>query len=105
LNNRTYDKRPEVIALAKRVYNMHFPHVVRNAIKQQPTIDTLAFEVHVIVIDEYGNCQPVNKRFSANRSNHILAMTDFDTDGNSIAQSIPLEPKKWPNYCAGLFIL
>jgi len=94
LKNRIHDKRPAVAALAKRVYNMHFPHAARNAIKQQLTIDTLVFEVHAIVMDEYGDCQSVNKRFSANRSNHILTMTDFDTDSNSIDQSITLEPKK-----------
>ncbi len=78
LENRVHDQRPEVASLAKEIYNMRFPHAARNAMKKQLTIDTLIFEVHAEVYDEYGDFEIVNRRFTADRHSRILAMKDFD---------------------------
>jgi len=78
LENRVHDKRPEVASLAKEIYNTRFPHAARNAQKKQLTIDTLVFEIHAEVYDEYGDFEIVNRRFTANRHSRILTMNDFD---------------------------
>jgi len=78
LENRVHDKRPEVASLAKEIYNMRFPHAARNAQKKQLTIDTLAFEIHAEVYDEYGDFEIVNRRFTADRYRRTLSMKDFD---------------------------
>lgn len=92
LENRLHDHRPEVAELAREVYNIHFPYAERNARKKQLIINTLAFEIHTEVFDEYGDELPVNKRFSANRISRILTMTDFDGDG--VEQTMTLDGKK-----------
>ncbi len=78
LENRVHDQRPEVASLAKEIYNTRFPHAARNAHKKQLTIDTLVFEVHAEVYDEYGDFEIVNRRFTADRHKRTLAMKDFD---------------------------
>ena len=79
LKNRTQDSRPEVSALAREIYNAHFPHAERNAMKKQLLINNLEFEVHTDIYDEYGDEWEVNQRFTADRKNRELTMTDFDT--------------------------
>ena len=81
LENRLHDKRPEVAELAREVYNIHFPYAERNARKKQLIINTLSFEIHTEIFDEYGDEIPINQRFTADRKNHVLTMTDFDADG------------------------
>ena len=92
LENRVHDRRPEVAELAKEVYNAHFPYAERNARKKQLLINTLVFEIHTEVFDEYGDEIPVNKRFTADRRSRILTMIDFDRDGTE--QSLTLDGKK-----------
>ena len=92
LENRVHDRRPEVAELAKEVYNAHFPYAERNARKKQLLINTLVFEIHTEVFDEYGGEIPVNKRFTAGRRSCVLTMTDFDRDGTD--QSLTLDGKK-----------
>lgn len=92
LENRLHDHRPEVAELAREVYNIHFPYAERNARKKQLIINTLDFEIHTEVFDEYGDELPVNRRFTANRISRILTMTDFDGDGAE--QSVTLDGKK-----------
>ena len=92
LENRLHDHRPEVAELAREVYNIHFPYAERNARKKQLIINTLAFEIHTEVFDEYGDELPVNKRFTANRISRVLTMTDFDGDG--VEQAMTLDGKK-----------
>lgn len=92
LENRVHDRRPEVAELAKEVYNAHFPYAERNARKKQLLINTLVFEIHTEVFDEYGDEMPVNKRFTADRRSRVLTMTDFDRDGTE--QSLTLDGKK-----------
>ena len=92
LENRLHDHRPEVAELAREVYNIHFPYAERNARKKQLIINTLAFEIHTEVFDEYGDELPVNRRFTANRISRILTMTDFDGDG--VEQIMTLDGKK-----------
>ncbi len=92
LENRVHDRRPEVAELAKEVYNFHFPYAERNARKKQLIINTLTFEIHTEVFDEYGDELPVNKRFTADRISRILTMTDYDGDG--VEQSMVLDGKK-----------
>ena len=60
--------------------------------KKQLIINTLVFEIHTEVFDEYGDELPVNGRFTANRISRILTMTDFDGDGAE--QSMTLDGKK-----------
>ena len=92
LENRVRDRRPEVAELAREVYNAHFPYAERNRRKKQLIINTLTFELHTEVFDEYGDELPVNVRFTADRISRILTMTDFDGDGAE--QSLALEGKK-----------
>ena len=92
LENRVHDRRPEVAELAREVYNAHFPYAERNRRKKQLIINTLTFEIHTEVFDEYGDELPVNVRFTADRISRILTMTDFDGDGAE--QSLALEGKK-----------
>ena len=42
--------------------------------------------------DEYGDEQPVNRRFTVDRKNCVLTMTNFDAD--STEQSVTLESRK-----------
>ena len=81
LENRVHDRRPEVAELAKEIYALHFPYAERNKRKKQLIINTLFFEVHTEVFNEYGDEVPVNMRFTADRISRILTMTDFDADG------------------------
>ena len=46
LENRVRDRRPEVAALAREVYNMHFPYAERNTRKKQLLINTMVFELN-----------------------------------------------------------
>ena len=92
LENRVHDRRPEVADLAREVYNAHFPYAERNRQKKQLIINTLAFEIHTEVFDEYGDELPVNVRFTADRHSRVLTMTDFDRDG--VEQSLTLDGKK-----------
>lgn len=92
LEKRVHDRRPEVAELAREVYNAHFPYAERNAIKKQLLINTVLFEIHTDVFDEYGDEIPVNKQFTADRRSRILTMTDYDAD--SVEQSITLDGKK-----------
>ena len=92
LENRVHDRRPEVAELAREVYNAHFPYAERNRQKNQLIINTLAFEIHTEVFDEYGDELPVNVRFTADRHSRVLTMTDFDRGG--VEQSLTLDGKK-----------
>ena len=92
LENRLNDRRSEVAELAKEIYRMHFPYAERNTKKKQLTIDTLVFEIHTDIFDEYGDAQPVNKRFTADRLSGVLTMTDFDCSG--MKQTLTLDGKK-----------
>ncbi|MCI8526911.1 MAG: hypothetical protein HFF17_13565 [Oscillospiraceae bacterium] len=92
LENRLHDHRPEVASLAQEVYKLYFPYTERNKRKKQLIINTLSFELHTEVFDEYGDELPVNCRFTANRISRVLTMTDFDGDG--VEQSLILEGKK-----------
>ncbi len=95
LENRVHDQRPEVASLAKEVYNMRFPHAARNAQKKKLTIDTLIFEVHAEVYDEYGDFEIVNRRFTVDRHSKILAMKDFDRP--DIDRTLTLDKKQISN--------
>lgn len=81
LENRLHDSRPEVASLAKEVYGLHFPYAERNARKKRLTINTLDFELHTMMFDEFGDELPINQRFTADRTSRILTKTDFDADG------------------------
>ena len=93
LENRVRDRRPEVAALAREVYNMHFPYAERNARKKQLLINTLVFELNnATIYDGFGDEYPVNLRFTSNRLTNILTMADLSEDGTE--QSITLEKKQ-----------
>ena len=93
LENRVRDRRPEVAALAREVYNMHFPYAERNARKKQLLINTLVFELNnATIYDRFGDEYPVNLRFTANRLTNVLTMADLSADGTE--QSITLEKKQ-----------
>ena len=93
LENRVRDRRPEVAALAREVYNMHFPYAERNARKKQLLINTLVFELNnATIYDGFGDEYPVNLRFTANRLTNVLTMADLSADGTE--QSITLEKKQ-----------
>ncbi len=92
LENRVHDQRPEVAELAKKIYDMHFPHAARNTLKKQLTINTLLYEVHGIIAGENSDLQPVSKQFSAERKNGVLTMTNFRANG--MRQSVTLDSNK-----------
>ncbi len=89
LQAKMHDKSPEVADTAREVYNVCFPHVERNAMKKQLVINTLSFEVHTEVYDEYGDMEMADRRFTIDRKNRVLTMTDFHADGGE--QSVTLE--------------
>lgn len=74
LENRVHDHRPEVAELTKEIYALHFPYAERNRRKKQLVINTLDFEIHTEMFDEYGDELSVNKRFTADRHSRILTM-------------------------------
>lgn len=80
LANCIQDKRPKVAAMAQEVYNICFPYARRNAMKKQLLVNTLIFEIHTEVCDEYGDFHMANQRFTADRKSHILTIQNFDTD-------------------------
>lgn len=80
LKNRLHDQRPEVAAMAREVYRIHFPYAERNAQKKTLVINTLSFELHTTVYNEYCDAIPVNRRFTANRITGALTMHDFESD-------------------------
>ena len=92
LENRVRDSRPEVAELARSVYNMHFPHAERNAMKKQLTINVLAYELHTEVYDGYGDIEPVNRLFTVDRKNRTITMKDYDSDGQE--QTVTLDGGK-----------
>ena len=95
LENRLHDHRPEVAELAREVYNIHFPYAERNARKKQLVINTLTFEIHTEVYDEFGDELSVNRKFTADRISRVLTMVNFD--GDKAEQSISLDGKKMSN--------
>ena len=93
LENRVRDRRPEVAALAREVYNIHFPYAERNARKKQLLINTLVFELNnATIYDGFGDEYPVNLRFTSNRLTNVLTMADLSASGTE--QSITLEKKQ-----------
>jgi len=93
LENRVRDRRPEVAALAREVYNMYFPYAERNARKKQLLINTLVFELNnATIYDGFGDEYPVNLRFTSNRLTNVLTMADLSASGTE--QSITLEKKQ-----------
>ena len=93
LENRVRDRRPEVAALAREVYNMYFPYAERNARKKQLLINTLVFELNnATIYDGFGDEYPVNLRFTSNRLTNVLTMADLSASGTE--QSITLEKKE-----------
>jgi len=93
LENRMHDRRPEVAAMAREVYGMHFPYAERNARKKQLLINTLVFELNsVTVYDEFGDEYCISLRFTANRLTNILIMADLDAGG--VEQAVTLEKKQ-----------
>jgi len=93
LENRVRDRRPEVAALAREVYNIHFPYAERNARKKQLLINTLVFELNnATIYDGFGDEYQVNLRFTSNRLTNVLTMADLSASGTE--QSITLEKKQ-----------
>lgn len=92
LENRVHDSQPEVAELARVVYNMCFPHAQHNTIKKQLLINTLTFEVHCKIYDEYGDYIMVNQHFAADRKTSMLVFTDLNSNGQE--QTITLEQDK-----------
>ena len=109
LENRVRDRRPEVAALAREVYNMYFPYAERNARKKQLLINTLVFELNnATIYDGFGDEYPVNLRFTSNRLTNVLTMADLSASGTE--QSITLEKKemakllRWAIYTLEIFM-
>ena len=78
--------------MAKEAYRACFPYAERNAMKKQLIINTLFFEVHTEVYDEYGDMESVDRRFALDRKSRILSMTDFQAENEE--QSVTLEGRQ-----------
>lgn len=89
LEKKMQDDRQEVADAAREACNIRFPYAERNAMKKQLVINHLLFEVHAGVYDEACNKEIVERRFTIDRKNCRLAMTDF-CDGNG-EQSVILD--------------
>ena len=80
----------------------------RNKRKKQLIINTLVFEIHTEVFDEYGDEMPVNMRFTADRINRILTMTDFDADGTEQTMTLDggemSKTLRWIVHCLEIFM-
>lgn len=89
LQGKMHDKCPEVADTAREIYNVCFPYAERNAMKKQLVINTLSFEVHTEVYDEYGDMEMADRLFTIDRKSRVLVMTDFQVGG--VGQSVTLE--------------
>jgi len=89
LEAKMHDKSQEVADTAKEVYHICFPYAERNAMKKQLVINTLSFEVHTEIYDGYGDMEMADRRFTIDRKNRVLTMTDFHADDGE--QSVTLE--------------
>ena len=92
LKAKIKDERPEVADTAQEIYNVCFPYAERNAMKKQLIINTLSFEIHTEVYDEYGDMEMTDRLFTIDRKSRVLTMMDFHADSSE--QSIVLEGGK-----------
>lgn len=108
LENRVHDSRPEVAELARSVYNMHFPHAERNAMKKQLHINALTFEIHGEVYDGYGDYEMVNRRFTVDRKACALVYTDLSHNEQeqmlTLAQDKMRKLLKWMVHSLEIFM-
>lgn len=81
LEARMHDSRQEVADMAREVYRECFPHAERNAMKKKLMINTLYFEIHMEVYDEYGDMERADRRFRVGRKRNTLTMADFHAGG------------------------
>ena len=72
LKNRRKDDRPEVWELANQVFEVKFPRQVRNEIKQNLHIKSMAFQICGEVYNNYGDAYNVNVIFTADTSGKIV---------------------------------
>ncbi|WP_313523771.1 hypothetical protein [Anaerotignum sp.] len=92
LESLVHDSRLEVAELARSVYTIHFPHAERNAMKKQLLINTLTFEIHGEIYDEYADVKIVNRRFVVDRKACTLVCSEFDNNGQE--QTVTLKQDK-----------
>ena len=92
LKAKIKDERPEVADTAQEIYNVCFPYAERNAMKKQLIINTLSFEIHTEVYDEYGDMEMTDRLFTIDRKSRVLTMMDFHADSSE--QSIVLDGGK-----------
>lgn len=45
--------------------------------KKQLIINTLSFELHTEIYDEYGDMEPADRQFELDWKSRVLSMTDF----------------------------
>ena len=84
LENRVHDSRPEVAALAKKVYRECFPYAERNAMKKQLVISELDFEIHTEVYQEYGDWEAVDQEFHIVRKERKVTFQDSGRGGQEL---------------------
>lgn len=81
------DRRPEVSAMAREVYNRRFPYAERNERKKQLHVRYLELYVNGEVWDEYGDEIPVQAVFTVNSMDNTIRMkSDDHTETVSLAQ-------------------
>ena len=71
LKNRRNDKRPEVRELARQIFEMKFPHLARNEIKQKLNIKNILFRINGEIYDGDGEYN-VNVQYAADTSGKII---------------------------------
>lgn len=91
LENRTHDKREVVRTTAIDIYNLHFPHAERNAMKKQLRINEVIFTVNTELWDEYGDEYPVHCKFLLNRKNSQIEKLQLD-DEELRSNCVELDP-------------
>lgn len=78
LENCIHSDNSEIAGLAESIYDRCKLFTEEADEKAQLMINTLVFEVHADIPDEYGDGYPVNKQFLVSRKARTISVTDFD---------------------------
>ena len=90
LRNRTQDQRPAVRETAQAVYAERFPYAVRNAKKQELTVEVLELAINIEFFDEDGNPSQLKETYHINRTLPVI----IRTDGSGTETQIEPPPQK-----------
>ena len=92
LKKHRNDKRPEVREFARDIFEMKFPQLARNEIKQKLHIKNISFRIHGEIYDGHGDEYSVNVQYAADTSGRIIKQC-YDEDNNLVdEQTVDIAP-------------